>query len=78
MPEPNEKSWREKYFSEMNDQEKVVKLSEELTRTQLHLAHCSHLIRSLMKHKHVDGEIVKKVEEYGDHYDGFHVYDFKK
>jgi len=52
---------RRKYWSEMEDKERIIKLQEELMRTQRHLAELSKWVGSLIEHKHLDGKIVTSI-----------------
>ena len=49
---------RRRYWSEMNDKERIIKLQEELMRTQRHLSELSEWVNNLISHSHLDGIIV--------------------
>jgi benzoyl-CoA reductase/2-hydroxyglutaryl-CoA dehydratase subunit BcrC/BadD/HgdB len=72
-----QKAYREQYFSEMNDQDKIKFLAKELQRTQRELASMSQVVHRLIEHKHCDGAIVYELRNnYGlDMCQGFRVCD---
>jgi hypothetical protein len=81
MPEiENIKPMRRKYWSELTDSERVLKLQEELSRTQHQVADLCKYVGKLMEHAHYEGRIVSNIqrpneESYGGIY--FRVEDFK-
>lgn len=75
------KPMRRKYWSEMEDKERIVKLQEELTRTQEALERLSNYVSKLMDHEHLNGRMVIRLghpneESYGGI--GFRVEKFEK
>lgn len=55
------KPMREKYWSEMNQEERIEKLLYELIRTQHQLREVSKVSMTMLYHSHSDGVIVTKV-----------------
>jgi hypothetical protein len=72
---------RRRYWSEMDDKERIVKLQEELIRTQRHLSELSKWVQKLKEHKHLDGLIVTCLansnDEVADYGVRFRVEEFK-
>ena len=63
---------RRKYWSEMEDKERIVKLQEELTRTQEALDRLSNYVSKLMDHEHLNGRMVARLGNPNDeYYNGF-------
>jgi hypothetical protein len=55
------KPMRRKYWSEMEDKDRIVKLQEELTRTQEALDRLSNYVSKLMGHEHLNGRMVVRL-----------------
>jgi len=56
--EEQSKAYREAYFDEMSDKNKIEFLAKELRRTQRELAISSKLLNKLSSHSHCDGKVV--------------------
>lgn len=56
--EERSKAYREAYFDEMSDKDKIEFLAKELRRTQRELAISSKLLNKLSSHSHCDGKVV--------------------
>ena len=54
---------RDKSFSELSSDEKIEFLSRELRRTQQHLKTLSSTISSLLKHNHLNDQLVSRIEQ---------------
>ena len=56
-----EKAVRMKYWGEMNDSERIVKLQDELRRTQKQVADLSKHIGNLLQHDHSNGHMIVRM-----------------
>jgi hypothetical protein len=56
------KPFRHKKWNEMDDKERIQKLSTELARTQEHLDRMSRILDQLLQHEHLNGKLVKRLE----------------
>jgi hypothetical protein len=77
------KDFRRKDWSEMDDKERILKLSMELKRTQEYLDRMTKTVDQLLRHEHLNGRLVKTIEAHSNGGDmmessgsGFRVYDF--
>lgn len=57
----NCKPMRKKYWSELIDSERIVKLQDELIRTQRKLSDICHYVERIMEHDHLNGRLVTRV-----------------
>ena len=75
------KASRQKYFSEMDVNEKIEKLKEELHRTQCQIELLGKTLTDLLTHDHLNGKPVKRIpnpqEESGGGF-WFRVEDFNR
>ncbi len=72
------KPQRELYWSELDADMKIKKLSNELNRTQYELNRIGKIVMKLMEHKHSKGRLVTNLSQWeGDGY-CFRAYDVNK
>jgi hypothetical protein len=77
------KDYRRKDWAEMDDKERILKLSTELKRTQEYLDKMTKTVDQLLRHEHLNGKLVKSIDTHlngGEMMEssgsGFRVYDF--
>ena len=81
MDNMKEMCMREKYFVEMDDTQRIQKLSDELLRTQRKVEELCLIIECLLHHDHIDSKIMvefKNPNEVNDRSIYFRPYDFKR
>jgi hypothetical protein len=73
-----QKCCREKYWSEMNDSEKVDHLKREVQYMQNHIKTLTDFVSKLITHSHLEGKMVSPIE-HPSKYDwfNFRVSEFK-
>ena len=72
---------REKYFGEMDNAQRIQKLSDELLRTQRKVEELCLLVDTLTHHDHMDTKIVTELKNTYERQDRaicFRPYDFKR
>lgn len=57
---------REKYWSEIDDAERIKRMRSEVKSLQTTIRYQGHLIEKLLNHKHSDGDLVYKIDRFND------------
>lgn len=58
-----QKAFRIKSWKELNDSERIIKLQEEICRTERQVADLCKIVGKLLEHDHHDGHMIVKLNE---------------